>query len=101
MQTLDECKMSEYIPDSTSDGLREILLGCLDHTPRQFLLVFFLRIASLVINTHKSIVLLFVEKRIPASILLSSPWFQFHEISNVDDATSLMKVYLDSAHAIM
>jgi len=74
VQTLDECKMSEFIPESTSDGLREILLGCLDHSP---------------------------QKRIPASILLSSPWFRFHEINNVDDASSLMMIYLDRAHPPM
>jgi hypothetical protein len=36
VQTLDECKMSDYIPQSTSDGLREILLGCLCTSPREF-----------------------------------------------------------------
>jgi len=71
VQTLDECEMSEFIPEATSDGLRDILLGCLDHSP---------------------------QKRIPASILLSSPWFQSHEINDVDDASSLMKVYLDCAY---
>lgn len=35
IQTLEECKMSDYIPESTSDGLREILLGCLDHSSRE------------------------------------------------------------------
>ncbi|KAL7432971.1 hypothetical protein ACHAXH_001942 [Discostella pseudostelligera] len=35
VQTLDECKMSDYIPESTSDGLREILLGCLNISPRE------------------------------------------------------------------
>jgi hypothetical protein len=33
VQTLDECKMCDYIPESTSDGLREILLGCLSISP--------------------------------------------------------------------
>ncbi|KAL7537279.1 hypothetical protein ACHAXR_008673 [Thalassiosira sp. AJA248-18] len=71
VQTLDECKMSEFIPDSTSDGLREILLGCLDHSP---------------------------QKRMPASVLLSSPWFHLHEITDVDDASALMKAYLERAY---
>ncbi|KAL3795490.1 hypothetical protein ACHAW5_002457 [Stephanodiscus triporus] len=35
VQTLDECKMSEFVPESTSDGLRDILMGCLDHSPRE------------------------------------------------------------------
>eukprot|EP00804_Cyclotella_cryptica_P019838 CCRYP_017037-RA/>CCRYP_017037-RA protein AED:0.02 eAED:0.02 QI:177/1/1/1/1/1/4/794/471 len=35
VQTLDECEMSQYIPDSTSDGLKEILLGCLNHNQRK------------------------------------------------------------------
>ena len=63
--------MTHFIPESTSDGLREILEGCLDHVP---------------------------EKRIPASILLSSPWFQLHEITTVEDASGLMKVYLERAY---
>jgi serine/threonine protein kinase len=69
VQTLDECRMNDYIPESTSNGLREILVGSLDHCPH---------------------------KRIPASILLSSPWFQFHNIHGVQDASSLMMVYLDT-----
>jgi len=68
VQTLEECKMSDFIPETTSDGLREILVGCLDHSP---------------------------QNRIPASVLLSSPWFQFHEINSVDDASSLTKAYLE------
>ena len=36
-----------------------------------------------------------VEKRIPASILLSSPWFKIHKIKDVEDAASLMRAYLD------
>jgi hypothetical protein len=35
VQTLEECEMSQYIPHSTSDGLKEILLGCLNHTQRK------------------------------------------------------------------
>jgi len=68
VQTLDECRMNDFIPKSTSNGLREILVGSLDHCPH---------------------------KRIPASILLLSPWFQSHNIHGVQDASSLMMVYLD------
>jgi hypothetical protein len=35
VQTLDECEMGDFIPESTSDGLREILIGCLDRSPRE------------------------------------------------------------------
>lgn len=70
VQTLEECSMGDFIPLTASEGLREILLGCFDHSP---------------------------EKRIPASVLLSSPWFRSHEINEVDDAVALMKVYLDRA----
>ena len=69
VQTLDECRMNDFIPKSTSNGLREILVGCFDHCPH---------------------------KRIPASILLFSPWFQSHNIHDVKDASSLMMVYLDN-----
>lgn len=71
VQTLDECNMVQFIPRSISDGLREILLGCLDHSP---------------------------DKRMPASVLLSSPWFDLHEIADVDDASVLVKAYLDHAY---
>jgi serine/threonine protein kinase len=33
VQTLDESPMSEFVPETTSDGLCEILMGCLDHSP--------------------------------------------------------------------
>jgi serine/threonine protein kinase len=69
VQTLDECRMNDFIPELTSNGLREILVGSLDHCPH---------------------------KRIPASILLSSPWFHFHNIHDVQEASSLMMVYLDN-----
>ena len=93
MQTLDECDIREYIPESTSDGLREILLGCLAHSPREYLirLNYFLNHSDISSSSYSK------DKRIPASILLSSPWFDFHEISNVDDASSLMMIYLESA----
>ena len=45
MQTLDECVMSEYIPVSASNGLREIILGCLNHTPREIDTLFLLFIS--------------------------------------------------------
>ena len=38
------------------------------------------------------------EKRMPASILIQSPWFQSHEISCVDDASKLTKRYLDETY---
>ena len=69
VQTLDECRMNDFIPKSTSNGLREILVGCFDHCPH---------------------------KRIPASILLFSPWFPSHNVHEVKDASSLMMVYLDN-----
>ena len=69
VQTLDECRMNDFIPKSTSNGLREILVGCFDHCPH---------------------------KRIPASILLLSPWFPSHNVHEVKDASSLMMVYLDN-----
>ena len=88
--------MSEYIPESTSDGLKEILLGCLAHSPREYLHLI-IRLYHVLNHSDISFSSYSKDKRIPASILLSSPWFDFHEISNVDDASSLMMVYLDSA----
>ncbi|EED86933.1 hypothetical protein THAPSDRAFT_269874 [Thalassiosira pseudonana CCMP1335] len=71
VQTLDECEMSDFIPESVSYGLRELLMGCLCYSP---------------------------QKRMPASILIQSPWFQSHEISCVDDASKLTKRYLDETY---
>jgi serine/threonine protein kinase len=72
VQTLDDCTggtMEEYIPHDTSMGLTEILLGCLNHCP---------------------------EKRIPADVLIGSPWFELHGIECVDDAVVGMKRYLET-----
>lgn len=72
VQTLDDCiggTMSEYIPDETSEGLTEVLMGCLNHSP---------------------------EKRMPAEVLIGSPWFEFNGIECVDDAVMGMKRYLET-----
>ena len=37
VQTLDECEMSDFIPESVSYGLRELLMGCLCYSPRELL----------------------------------------------------------------
>ena len=99
--------MAEFIPESTSEGLREILLGCLDHCPREYDLPEqnknFPFPAHNLTSLWKYCSYLFcdalfgVEKRIPASILLASPWFQLHKIGDADDASSLMMTYLDGA----
>ena len=73
VQTLDDCDkgggggMGMYIPESTSEGLKEVILGCLDHNP---------------------------EKRMPASVLIASPWFRVHGMDCVDDAVMNMRRYL-------
>mmetsp|Transcript_23093 Transcript_23093/g.38042 ORF Transcript_23093/g.38042 Transcript_23093/m.38042 type:complete len:492 (-) Transcript_23093:26-1501(-) len=72
VQTLDDCMggtMEEYIPDGTSEGLREILMGCLNHCPG---------------------------KRMPADVLIGSPWFELNGIECVDDAVVGMKRYLET-----
>jgi hypothetical protein len=97
VQTLDECKMSDYIPQSTSDGLREILLGCLCISPREFadcMLFFTYFYTSLLFYLRD------LDKRIPASILLQSPWFRHHGINSFDDSPSLMRAYLESCSAL-
>ena len=33
MQTLDECQMGDFVPDDTDEGLREILVACLEKSP--------------------------------------------------------------------
>ena len=87
--------MSEYIPDSTSDGLREILLGCLNMTPSKIVDIMLLTDFALldpynVCTSYKS-----AEKRMPISILITSPWFLYHKITNIDVASKIMKEYLN------
>ncbi|KAL7536167.1 hypothetical protein ACHAWF_005386 [Thalassiosira exigua] len=72
VQTLDEHHMAEFVPADAGDGLREIMAGCLDRYP---------------------------EKRVPASILLRSPWFRSHGVRDVDGAAALMKAYLESSRS--
>lgn len=60
--------MGKYIPNDTSLGLKEIMMGCLHYYP---------------------------EKRMPASVLIASPWFdEIHGIECVDDAVRSMKSFL-------
>ena len=33
VQTLDECQMGDFVPDDTDEGLREILVACLEKSP--------------------------------------------------------------------
>jgi hypothetical protein len=33
------------------------------------------------------------EKRVPASILIESPWFETHGIREIDDAVSIVRHY--------
>jgi serine/threonine protein kinase len=54
------------LPDECSQDARQLLLGCLQVEP---------------------------EKRIPAKILLKSPWFDSAGIANVEDAKSIVKEY--------
>ena len=76
VQTLDDIiclgggTMGEYIPDGTSEGLSEILMGCLNHCS---------------------------EKRMPCDVLIGSPWFvEVNGIECVDDAVVGMKRYLET-----
>lgn len=42
-----------------------------------------------------------IDKRIPASILLQSPWFRQYGINSVHDACSLMMTYFGSSANIL
>lgn len=67
-QTVEDKSTEDLVPDCAGDGrLREILVGCLRKLP---------------------------ERRIPAHIMLASPWFQEHGISNdggVDNAALVLR----------
>jgi len=36
-----------------------------------------------------------LEKRIPSSILMSSPWFSSHEIHDITDASLVMRLFIE------
>ena len=70
VQTLDDCSsMGEYIPNGISAGLTEILMGCLNFC---------------------------LKKRMPADVLIGSPWFEENGITCVDDAVMGMRRYLET-----
>ena len=79
--------MGDFVPDGADGGLREILVACLDQSPGEI----FGESVPLSRSHARSLI---SEKRIPAPILLASPWFGRHRIGCVDDAVAHMKEYL-------
>lgn len=66
--TIEECNTQDLIPASMSDGLAELVSACLWKDP---------------------------DKRVPAAVLLRSPWFTaIHGIDSVDDAVHRMQLFL-------
>mmetsp|Transcript_8022 Transcript_8022/g.11520 ORF Transcript_8022/g.11520 Transcript_8022/m.11520 type:complete len:358 (-) Transcript_8022:26-1099(-) len=65
--TIEDLDLDDLIPKGISKDLREVLTACLQINP---------------------------EKRIPASILIESPWFGSHGITKLSDATKMIRLYL-------
>jgi serine/threonine protein kinase len=70
VMTIEDESIEEYIPETTEEGMRELLLACLQKEQ---------------------------EKRVPASILLESPWFESHGIHEVSDAVAIMHRYFQES----
>lgn len=68
IETIAESTMEELIPISVDEDARELIASCLRKNAAE---------------------------RIPADILLKSPWFAKEGISSVEDATMVMKAYYD------
>ena len=66
--TLEETPLDDLIPTSMDDDVREMISSCLQKNS---------------------------EERVPAEVLLASPWLSKEKISSADDAALLMKRYYD------
>mmetsp|Transcript_7432 Transcript_7432/g.13363 ORF Transcript_7432/g.13363 Transcript_7432/m.13363 type:complete len:237 (-) Transcript_7432:369-1079(-) len=72
--TIEEMAIEDFLPPFISQGFTEVLAGCLQSVP---------------------------EKRIPAEILLQSPWFASHGIHGRAEAVSIMKEYLSETREVI
>lgn len=66
--TLEESPLEELIPTSMDDDVREMISSCLQKNP---------------------------EERVPAEVLLASPWLSKEGIASSDEAALLMKRFYD------
>jgi serine/threonine protein kinase len=84
--------------NSSTERLREILLGCLQLQPGTSLRDDMISFTPLFTYMSELIVsLTMTEKRMPAKILLQSPWFGLHhEIHLLQDATDKVRDFLQS-----
>lgn len=69
--TLEETPVEQLVPRSLSEGLQELLCGCLQREP---------------------------ERRIPADILIASPWFESFGIVDLESAVQVMFDYVDASY---
>ena len=69
--TLEETPVEQLVPRSLSEGLQELLCGCLQREP---------------------------ERRIPADILIASPWFESFGIVDLESAVQVMYDYVDVSY---
>lgn len=69
--TLEETPVEQLVPRHLSDELRELLCGCLQQEP---------------------------ERRIPAHILIGSPWFEKFGIEDIESAVQVMHKYVNVSY---
>ena len=69
--TVEETPVEDIVPRHFSDGLRELLCACLQQEP---------------------------ERRIPADILIASPWFESFGIADLESAVQVMQAYINATY---
>lgn len=92
--TIEDESIEDFIPAGTEEGLRELLLACLQKEPGKVSVVWYN--SGFLCNVEPKISSsILTEKRVPASILLESPWFDRHGIHDVSDAVAIMHRYFE------
>jgi serine/threonine protein kinase len=102
LMLVEETSLNELVPHGIDFDLREVLLACLHQNPGKmngdadWSLSYFgaLSSHSLVHNILHTFD--FTAKRIPADVLLLSPWFQSKGLRRVGDAVAAMKKELET-----
>lgn len=105
--TVEEASVEDLLPSHINGGLRELLVGCLRQEPGTCIVneVFAVRVRLQTIHANPTPTpppsSFPTAKRMPAKLLLQSPWFQrTHEISNVKEAREKVRLALTSVDTI-
>ena len=99
--TLQDTSAREMIPSTIGAGLRELLRACLQKYPGELdfspFLAEYLHLDALELISSFFVLGIWqsIEKRVPANVLIYSPWFANQEIYNLTDAVEATREFIE------